>query len=69
MPFQVIPLDDSPNQTWQVSLNINGGITTLFVELNFNEIAGYWAMSIFDINQTLLASGVPLLTGLNLLEQ
>ena len=69
MSQQVIPLDASPNQTWQVSVSINGTVQDFFVNLNFNEVAGYWVMEIADSNQNLLLSDVPLLCGLNLLQQ
>lgn len=67
MAFQTFPLDNAPNQTWSASVNINGGISTFFLELNYNEIAGYWSMTISDGNQNLLLSAVPLLCGLNIL--
>jgi hypothetical protein len=66
---QLIPLDNAPNQTWQVSVSVNGAVQTFFVILRYNEIAGYWAMTIEDSNQNLLVDSLPLLTGLNLLRQ
>jgi hypothetical protein len=69
MPAQVIPLDSSPNQTWQASVNINGAVLTFFVTVSYNEIAEYWVMAISDANQNLLLSDVPLVAGLNLLRQ
>jgi hypothetical protein len=69
MAYQGVPLDSAPNQTWSVSVSINGGVSTFFLELNFNEIANYWTMNISNSVQTLLLSGIPLLTGLNLLAQ
>jgi len=66
---QLIPLDSAPNQTWQVSVSVNGGVQTFFVILRYNEIAEYWAMTIEDSNQNLLLDSQPLLTGLNLLRQ
>jgi hypothetical protein len=69
MPAQVIPLDSSPNQTWQTSVNINGTVVTFFCEANYNEIAEYWTISISDQNQNLLLSGQPMVAGLNLLRQ
>ena len=69
MAQQTIPLDSSPNQTWQVSVNINGVVVTFFVTVSYNEIAKYWVMEISDSNQNLLLSDVPLVTGLDLLRQ
>jgi hypothetical protein len=69
MAQQLIPLDNSPNQTWQVTVSINGIVQTFFVLLDYNEIAEYWVMSVFDSNQNPLLNDVPLVTGLNLLRQ
>jgi hypothetical protein len=69
LALQDIPLDNSPNQTWSTSVAINGGITTFFVTLRYSEVAGYWVMSIQDSNQNLLLDSVPLVTGLNILQQ
>lgn len=67
--FQPIQLDTSPNQTWQVTVVVDGVAATYFVVLDYNEIAQYWAMSIYDSNQNLLVAGIPLVTGLNTLRQ
>jgi hypothetical protein len=67
--IQQIPVDSQPNQTWQVSVQVGGAVLTFFVALSYNEIALYWVMSIFDSNQNLLLSGIPFVTGLNLLQQ
>lgn len=69
MATQVIPVDSSPNQTWQVSVNINGAVVTFFVTLDYNEIAEYWVMAISDSNQNPILNDIPLVTGLNLLRQ
>jgi hypothetical protein len=66
---QIIPLDNSPNQTWQASVQINGVVVTFLVVLSYNEIAEYWVMKIYDSSQNLILSNVPLVTGLNLLRQ
>ena len=69
MAQQLIPLDNNPNQTWQVSLSINNVVVTLTVVVSYNEVSQYWAVSIYDVNGNLLISSLPLFTGLNLLEQ
>jgi hypothetical protein len=69
MASQKISLDNGPNQTWAVSVDINGGISKFFCELNYNELALYWTMDIADQNQVPLLSGIPLVTGLNILAQ
>lgn len=69
MSLQVIPLDTNPNQTWQVAVSINGLVVNFFVLLQYNEIAQYWSMNIYDNSQVLLLAGIALVTGLNLLRQ
>jgi len=69
MSQQLVPLDDSPNQTWQVAISINGAVQTFFVSLSFNEVAGYWVMEIYDSNQNLILSDIPVVCGLDLLRQ
>src|SRR5580698_6902898 len=69
MASQIILLDSSPNQTRYVTVSINGATQTFFLEINYNELAEYWTMDISDANQNLLLSGIPLVTGLNILFQ
>jgi hypothetical protein len=63
MPIQVIPLNNSPNQTFTVQLNIDGKPLILNVGLRFNSMAGYWLMTLSDINNSLIVDSVPLITG------
>ena len=63
MSVQIIPLDNSPNQSWEVSVNVDGQPTPLGVILRFNEIAQYWVMTITDQNGNLLLDSVPFVTG------
>ncbi len=62
--LQSIPLTNRPNQSFQVTMQINNMNVTLQFNLNWNPIAGYWVMSIFDssIGETVLSS-FPLVTG------
>jgi hypothetical protein len=69
MALQQIPLDTAPNQTWAVTVNINGGSQSFFCELNYNELSQYWTMNISAVNQNFSLSGIPLVTGLNILAQ
>lgn len=71
--MQQIPLDNSPNQTFSITLNVDGNNLTLQLAIKFLAMAGYWVMSISDANGNLLLACVPLLTGVwpaaNLLSQ
>jgi len=42
----IIPLDCSPNQTLQVSLNIDGRNRQLQLKIRYNEMANYWVATI-----------------------
>lgn len=73
MASQIIPLTNNPNQQFQVSLSINGGVTRLTLSINYNEMAGYWTLGVTDVNGNSLLSSVPMITGVwpaaNILEQ
>jgi hypothetical protein len=63
MADQVVPLTNQPNQTFALQLTVNGEPLTLNITLSFSEMAGYWQMSISDVNGNLLLASVPLITG------
>jgi hypothetical protein len=67
--LQVVPLDTFPNQTWKVSVSVNGGVQTFLVALRYNAIAGYWVMTIYNSQGVLLLDSLPMITGLNILQQ
>jgi hypothetical protein len=60
---QIVPLSSSPNQTATVQLTVDGNPLTLNLTVGFSEMAGYWQMSVSDINNNLLIASVPLITG------
>ena len=63
MSLQIIPLDNSPNQSWQVTVNVNGRPVPLAVTLRYNEIARYWVMTLKDQSGNLILDSVPFITG------
>jgi hypothetical protein len=73
MSLQVITLTNSPNQSYTVNLTVDGSPLTLNITINYNEMAGYWILAIFNANSQLLIDSVPMLTGAypagNLLQQ
>jgi len=73
MALQVIPINNSPNQSYTVQLQVDGVSLTLGIAIKFNEMAGYWLLSIFDVYGNLLIDSVPMLVGsypaANLLQQ
>lgn len=70
---QIIPLDNTPNQTFTAVVTVNGQNINLGFNLSFNETAGYWVMTINDSNGVILVDSIPIVTGAkpaaNLLEQ
>jgi len=70
---QTVPLDNSPNQFWNISVSVDGKSIPLQVALRYNEIAQYWVATIYDQNGNLLLDSVPFVTGVgksqNLLAQ
>jgi hypothetical protein len=68
MSYQQIPLDNSPNQSMDVTVEVDGANISLSLFIYYNTIAGYWVMDIQKDGVDVLV-GVPLVTGLSLLEQ
>jgi hypothetical protein len=60
---QVIPLTASPNQSFAVTLQVDGKPLTLNLVISWSAMAGYWTMSISDVNDVLLLDSIPLITG------
>lgn len=63
MPNQLVPLDNAPNQSFELPVNVDGSPISLFVQLRYNEIAQYWVMTIKDLSGNLILDSVPFLTG------
>jgi hypothetical protein len=60
---QLVPLTTAPNQQLVVSLNVNGVAIDLYISLHYNEIAGWWVMTIANAAGQILLSSVPFITG------
>lgn len=60
---QIIPLTSSPNQNFSSGLQVDGAPLTLNFVVRWNEMAGYWTMSVSDVNDDLLLDSIPLITG------
>lgn len=63
MANQIIPLTTQPNQTFQIALNVNNATLRLTLNINYNEMANYWVMTVSDSNGNLIVDNVPLVTG------
>lgn len=65
--MQRIPLDNSPNQNFDVTLSINGKNTVFNLFLSYNE-DNYWTMQVRDKYKNPITDSIPLLSGQNLLQ-
>ena len=61
--MQIVPLTCDPSQSFAVTLMVDGANISLNLALNYNEIAGYWVMSIADSRNNPLVASIPLLCG------
>ncbi|HBC94305.1 MAG TPA: hypothetical protein DCZ10_15760 [Pelotomaculum sp.] len=69
MSYYTIPLTSDPSQNFTCTIPVDGRNITLRFRINYNDIAGYWWMSITDSSGALLIDSLPLLTGQNILGQ
>ena len=70
MNYQIIPLNSDPAQSLQTTVSVDGRNITLKLDIRFNDIAGYWVMTISDpATNTVLVSSIPLILSGNILEQ
>lgn len=60
---QIIPLTSSPNQSFSVSLQVDGNTLSLNLTIRWSEMAGYWVMSVSDASDNVLVDSIPLITG------
>ena len=59
-----IPLDNSPNQTFQATIEIDGKNVSFEFSLNYNEMAGYWMMKLMNqASSAVILDCVPLVPG------
>lgn len=57
-----IPLTNSPNQSFNITVPVNDENKDLTLELNYNEVADYWSITIRDTETDLvLVSQLPML--------
>lgn len=62
--FFKVPLTTSPNQTFSVTIPVNGANKSLILNIRYNNIASYWTMSVIDkITGKILIDSLPLITG------
>lgn len=64
-----VPLTTDPNSTFSSIIPVNGKNVKFYFFLRYNSEAEYWVMDIMDSSRNPIISSIPLLTGINLLEQ
>ena len=63
MAMSLVPLTTSPNQSFFVTLPVNGGNIRLKLSIAWNAMAEYWTMGITDMAKgEELASSIPLVS-------
>jgi len=60
---QTVAFSAQPNQTGKLVLNIDGTVKILLFALRLNEVAQYWALSLYNAQGALILDSVPLITG------
>jgi len=63
MSAQLVPLTIAPNQSFPVSLSVNGNVIILNLKLRYNSQGQFWTLDIADRLNNALISSVPLITG------
>ncbi len=63
MATQLIPLTQSPNQTFTVQLSVDGSPLTLNLQLSYSAMSGWWELQISNVQGAVLVASVPLITG------
>ena len=58
----VIPVDNSPNNTFRCTVPVDGKAIKFKFKFSFNSEAGYWYMDISKSDNTPLLSSIPLKT-------
>jgi hypothetical protein len=71
--LQQVVISNSPNQSFTAALTVDGQALSLNLKIRYDEMAGYWVMTISDVNNNLLVDSVPMICGAypaaNLLQQ
>lgn len=64
MSFKIIPLTSNPDQSFKITIPVDGINLKLKLRVRFNTAANYWVMSIYDAaSNSLILESIPLLAG------
>jgi hypothetical protein len=64
-----IPLTADPDQNFKCTVPINNLNISLFFRLKYNTVADYWMISVSDSKRNTMLDNIPLVTGVNILDQ
>lgn len=67
--YSIIPITVKPRNTFSCKIPVDGKNITLVFTTRYNEIAGYWNVTVSDTNGLILINNLPMLPGQNILEQ
>lgn len=67
--YSIIPITSKPRNTFSCKIPVDGKNVTLVFTTRYNEIAGYWNVTVSDTNGLILINNLPMLPGQNILEQ
>lgn len=63
MSLQLVPINSAPNQSFTAALTVDGKPLSLNLQIRYVEMAGYWVMTISDVNNNLLIDSIPMICG------
>lgn len=67
--YSIIPITSKPRNTFSCKIPVDEKNVTLVFTTRYNEIAGYWNVTVSDTNGLILINNLPMLPGQNILEQ
>lgn len=66
--YSVIPITSAPNQTFSCKIPVDNKNLVLHFKTRYNEVAGYWLITL-STNDAVLLRNLPVLSAENILEQ
>lgn len=67
--ISIIPITSKPNNTFSCKIPVDSANLTLVFKTHYNEVAGYWIVSVSKGDGTELIHNLPMLPAQNILEQ
>jgi hypothetical protein len=63
MSDQLVAFTNDPNQSGELALQIDGTQKSYLYVLRFNEVADYWVLSLYNLQNVLILDSIPFVTG------